>query len=367
MASLSRSQVFRELRFAARFVRSVPVSPAIGPQPTSRRFRDMRCAMGARILILTGLLLGAQPLRAELVGNWDFGTSSLAAVESLPGVALQYLPDTPIYQAAGGPPDPPPLAFGSPQSFGITPLGSATTPVMQMPDMRGYGVATGLLASFPLMANGSLPGGEPATKLNRYSLVMDMLVPTSTFAEPPNYLTIFQPRGNADGALFVRKPSRQIGATVAYGGDIQPDTWHRIAMVMELDNATNQPRYETYVDGAKVGEIIWDDIIPDNPRDQALKDRDLIPDGDWSIAALAETSPLLPAELSGFFALNDNSGELGLSYVANLQFRSDALSSLAVAALGGPAAGPIPVPEPSGLALLVAAAAGIGGRWLRRN
>jgi len=320
--------------------------------------------MAARILILIAMLAGSGSLRAELVGNWDFGTGSLAAVESLPGVALQYLPDTPIYQSAGGPPDPPPLEFGSPQSFGIATLGSATTPVLRMPDMRDYGVATGLLASFPLLANGSIPGGDPATKLNRYTLVMDMLVPASTFAEPPNYLTIFQPRGNGDGALFVRKPSRQIGATVAYGGEIQPDTWHRIAVVMELDNATNEPRYETYLDGAKVGEIIWDEIIPDNPRDQDLKDLDLIPDGLWSIAALADTSPLLPTDRSGFFALNDNSGELGLSYLANMQFRSEALSSLAVAALGGPAAGPIPVPEPSGLAVLAAAAV-LAARRLR--
>ncbi len=314
--------------------------------------------MVVRVMCLLLVCSWATFARGGVVGNWDFGTGSLAAVESLPGVALQYLPDTPIYQAAGGTPSPPPLEFATPQTFGIQPLGSATTPVMRMPDMRGRGAATGLMTSFPPLANGTLPGGVAATKLNRFTLVMDVLLPAGDFAELPNYLALFQPRGNADAALFVRKPTRQFGAATSYGGLVQPDRWHRMALVMALDNPTNVPRYETYLDGTKVGGIIWDDIVVDSPRNEELKNRDLIPDGAWSIARLADTSPLLPADLAGCFTLNDNSGELGVSYVANMQFRSDALSSLEIAALGGPAAGPIPVPEPHGLVVLAAAATG---------
>lgn len=325
--------------------------------------------MVVRVMWILVICFSATVARSELVGNWDFGTGSLAAVEAIPGVALQYLPDTPIYELAGGTPDPPPLEFASPQTFGITPLGGATTPVMRMPDMRGRGVATGLLASFPPLANGTVPGGFPAINLNRYTLVMDVLIPAASFAAAPNYQAIFQPRGNIDAALFVRKPTQQLGVAVAYGGLVQPDTWHRMAVVMALDNATNEPRYETYLDGTRIGEIIWDDIVIDNPREETLKYVDLIPDGAWSIAALSDTSSLLPTDRSGFFALNDNTGELGVYYVANMQFRSEALSSLAVAALGGPAAGPIPVPEPSGLALLGAAAgaAAVSGRAFGRR
>jgi hypothetical protein len=315
--------------------------------------------MVVRVMCMLLVCLWATFARCELVGNWDFGTGSLAAIESLPGVALQYLPATPIYQAAGGTPNPPSLEFASPQAFGIQPLGSATTPVMRMPDMRGRGAATGLMTSFPPLANGTLPGGGAATKLNRFTLVMDVLLPAAEFSELPNYLALFQPRGNADAALFVRKPTRQLGAATSYGGLVQPDSWHRMALVMTLDNPTNVPRYETYLDGTKVGEIIWDDIVVDSPRNEELKNRDLIPDGAWSIAALADTSPLLPADLAGFFTLNDNSGELGVYYVANMQFQSVALSGSQIAALGGPAAGPIPVPEPGGLLLLAAAATGL--------
>jgi hypothetical protein len=324
----------------------------------------VRCLCGVLAVV------GTAVARGELVGNWDFGTGSLAAVAALPGVALQYLPDTPIYQAAGGTPNPPPLSFAPPQSFGIQPLGSATTPVMRMPDMRGRGVATGLLASFPLLANGTLPGGVSATKLNRFTLVMDVLLPAEDFTQLPTHLAVFQPRGNGDAALFVRKPTRQFGAAVSYGGLVQPDTWHRMALVMALDNATSAPRYETYLDGLKVGEIVWDEIVVDSTRNEELKTRDLVPDGAWSIAALAETSPLLPVDRSGFFSFNDNSGELGVAYVANMQFRSEALSSLAIAALGGPAAGPIPVPEPGCLLPCALVAAGLtrhfGGRKLLR-
>jgi hypothetical protein len=313
------------------------------------------------VRVMCMLLFGwASVTRGELLGNWDFGTGTLAAVESLPGVVLQYLPDTPIYQAAGGTPNPPPLEFAPPQSFGIAPLGTATTPVMRMPDMRGRGAATGLMTSFPFLANGTVSGGG-TTKLNRFTLVMDVLLPAANFAELPNYLALFQPRGNADAALFVRKPSQEFGAAVSYGGVVQPDTWHRMALVMALDNPTNVPRYETYLNGAKVGEIVWDDIVVDSPRNEELKNRDLIPDGAWSIAALADTSLLLPADRSGFFTFNDNSSELGVYYIANMQFQTTALTSSAIAALGGPAAGPISVPEPSGLTLLTAAAIGLSG------
>ena len=79
----------------------------------------------------------------------------------------------------------------------------------------------------------------------------------------------------------------------------------------------------------------------------------------------SETQSSLPANLSGFFAFNDDSGEVGELYVANLQFRDDALSAAEVASLGGAAPGPIPVPEPGGCMLMAAAA--LTAAWLRRR
>jgi hypothetical protein len=306
---------------------------------------------------LLGWQPGGTPAAAAVIGNWDFSTASFTPVSAMPGMQLSWLPDTPYYASFGGTPNPPPLAYATTGSFGVAALGSGTTTVLRVPDMRGRGAAVGMMASFPLLANGTAAGGAPLIKLNRYTFVADVLVPESSLTSVPNYLDLFQPRGNGDGSLFVRKPSRQVGAATSYGGLVLANTWHRIAMVMQLDAATSAPRYDTYLDGQPVGQIIWDQIVVDSNRNAQLKDFDLVPDGLWSVAALADTQSSLPANLSGFFAFNDDSGEVGELYVANMQFRDDALTAGEVAGLGNAAPGPIPVPEPTGWALVTVAVA----------
>ena len=108
-----------------------------------------------------------------------------------------------------------------------------------------------------------------------------------------------------------------------------------------------------------IGQIVWDQIVVDSLRNAQLKDYDLVPDGLWSIAALSVTQSSLPSNASGFFAFNDDSGEVGELYVANMQFRNDALTAGEIAALGGAAPGPIAVPEPTGLVGLAVAAVGV--------
>jgi hypothetical protein len=293
---------------------------------------------------------------AAVIGNWDFSTGSLTPVASVPGTQLAWLPDTPYYAAFGGTPNPPPLAYATTGSFGVAALGSATTTVLRVPDMRGRGAAVGMMASFPLVANGTSSGGASLTNLNRFTFIADVLVPASSLDTLPNYLDLFQPRGNGDGSLFVRKPSREVGVATAYGGAVVANTWYRMAMVMQLDAAISAPRYGTFVNGQPIGQIIWDQIVVDSNRNAQLKDYDLVPDGLWSIAALSQTQSSLPANASGFFAFNDDSGEVGELFVANMQFRDDALTAGEIAALGGAAPGPIPVPEPAGLVLMAAAA-----------
>ena len=305
------------------------------------------------------MLLGA-PCHAAVIGNWDFSTGSFAPVSGMPGMQLAWLPDTPYYAAFGGTPNPPPLAYATTGSFGVASLGNSSgSTVLRVPDMRGRGAAVGMMASFPVLANGTTSGGASLTKLNRYTFVTDMLVPGSSLTGLPNYLDLFQPRGNADGSLFVRKPSQEYGVATAYGGTVVAGTWYRFAMVMQLDAATSAPRYETYINGQPIGQIVWDQIVVDSNRNAQLKDFDLVPDGLWSVAALSETQSSFPSNASGFFAFNDDSGEVGEVYVANMQFRDDALTAAEVAALGGVAPGPIPVPEPAGLTFAAAAVASV--------
>jgi hypothetical protein len=308
------------------------------------------------MMITIALLAARGPgVQAGVIGNWDFGGGSLAAAALVPGAQLTRLTSTPYYGNFGGTPNPPAIAFDTTGAFGIAALGSYSGAVMRVPDMSGRGAAAGLMAAFPAATNGQLSGGSAATKLNRYSVVMDILIPSASFGGAKNYVALFQPRATKDGSWFMREPSRNMGSTVAYStvNSFQPDTWYRVAQVMSLDASTSVPRCEYFLDGASVGTIVWDQITINSPRDADLRDFDLVPDGLWSIATLADNASGLPAAQSGFFLFNSPYDEYGELYVANLQFRDDALGSDALAALGGPSGGAIPVPEPGGLIGLI--------------
>lgn len=303
------------------------------------------------VLALALGAVGSTRIFAGVIGNWDFGAGSLAAAAVLPAATLTRLTDTPYYSQFGGQPDPPALVFDTSAAFGIPTLGNYVGRVMRVPDMSGRGGAAGLMASFPALANGQLPGGAAATKLNRYSVIMDILIPSSSFGGTKNYIALFQPRATKDGSWFVRKPSQNMGSTVAYSAQysVQPDTWYRIAQVMSLDAVTSAARCEYFVNGSRVGAIVSDDIVADDTRNATLKNQDLVPDGFWSITTLADNAASLPATLSGFFLFNTPFNEYGELYVANLQFRDDALGVNDLAALGGPSGGVITVPEPGGV------------------
>jgi hypothetical protein len=318
---------------------------------TARRVSGRVIAFVAAVTVVSG-----STSRAGVIGSWDFNAGSLAAAAVVPGATLTRLPDTPYYVPYGGTPNPPALAFATTADFGIAPLGGYTGKVMRVPDMSGRGAAAGLMASFSPLANGLLPRGAAATKLNRYSVVMDILVPNSSFGGSVGYIALFQPRANNDGSWFVREPTRNMGSTVAYSAvnSFQPDTWYRVAQVIALDAATSAPRCEYFLNGSRVGVIVPDQIVVDDDRNATLKNQDLVPDGAWSIGTLSDSAATLPASQSGFFVFNDQSSEYGELYVANLQFRDDALGVDALAALGGPGGGVIPVPEPGGLHGLLA-------------
>lgn len=303
------------------------------------------------------------------MGSWDFSTGSLAPQAATTGMTLSSLPTTPYYAAFGGTPNPPALQFATTGSFGIATLGGFTGDVMRVPNMQNRGGATGLMATFPVRANGETSPGVPATSLNRYTLVMDVLVPAGSFAGTPYYLDLFQPRASSDGSLFIDKRDGALGSTTAYGGTIAANQWNRIAMVMDLDAATDAPRYSTYVNGTNVGQIIWDNIVVNSTRNYTLKFSDLVPDGLWSLCPMSEMLPGygLPSDLSSFYLFNDNNNELGELYVANLLFRDDALSSADIAALGGPAGGVIAVPEPGTMAILISGCLAFGVHALRRR
>lgn len=318
---------------------------------------------------------------AGVVGQWDFAngwnasTGLIPAVSGISGLSLSYLPKTQLYQnpAAFGQPNPPLLQFATTGSFGIGNLGSgSTTVVMRMPDMRGYGLVTGLMATFPQLVNGD----SGATKLNRYSVVMDVYVPGTTAAvRPPNYLTLLQTRLGVDNAWFIKKENGTTGVASSYGGAVNPDAWHRLALVMNLSNSGAVSQYRAYVNGSLAADLV-PDLVPDtSDRNRALVQTDLFTNGAFSIGTLNDSFSGLGTS-SAFYLFNADrndatdgptQGELGELYVANLQFRDNALSAAEVAALGGPAPGVVPVPEPATLGLLAAGGIAAGLRLTRRR
>ncbi|MFO0424560.1 MAG: hypothetical protein ACK52C_13000 [Planctomycetia bacterium] len=318
------------------------------------------------IAVVVGPL--ATPARTEVIGSWDFSSPTpLIAASGIAGMSLNYLPTTPYYTPFGGTANPPALDYRTTSSFGITPLAGHAGNVMKMPNMSGRGAATGLMATFTVRANGT-NNGSPAAKLNRYSVVMDVLVPGTSFVGPKNHINLFQPRASADGSLFLREPSRNIGGAIYSGtGTFQPDTWYRLALVMNLDAASNVPRYESFLNGQKVGEIIWDQIVIDDTRTDDLRNRDLIVDGAWSVGSASDTHPSLSPSLSAFFLFNDNDNEVGELYVANLQFRDSAMTQAEVAQLGSATGGIIAVPEPASIVIAGSALLCLGGASLWRQ
>jgi hypothetical protein len=255
----------------------------------------------------------------------------------------------------------PALSYGTTDSFEIQRLGGANRTVLMVPDARGAGQLTGLIADFD-----NLNGG----KINRYSVIMDVLIPQSTFDQSNRWISLFQPRANADGLFFVDtnpndRGGHDFGVAGGYESGFQPDIWQRVALVIDLDVSAGQPRYMTYLNGSAKAAI----ETPGADRDPSIN-------GPLSIGALTDSNPmqapnlfsgLADASKTTLFFFNDENIDLGTLYVANLQFRDTALSAGEIFALGGPTAAAIAVPEPTSLAIAGTALLCLGGAAWRRQ
>jgi hypothetical protein len=187
----------------------------------------------------------------------------------------------------------------------------------------------------------------------QYTLVYDLYVPESEFDTNGCYsglltacndvaLHQLDRRNEDDADLFLK-----VGATFAsdngfvgksgdpltggglggYAEAIEPDTWHRVAMVVDFREATGQAR--VYVDGT---EVLLADAI-----DYA------------KFAAVAEGDPnatgLLPPARDGFLLFADNDGEMDATvYLSSVLFVDRAMTAAQVAAMGPPTAAGIPAP-----------------------
>ncbi len=272
------------------------------------------------ICITATMCLGlADSTRAAVTGQWEFNGDFSSSI----GIALE-----PAGTAVAG------SAFGTTTSFGVPDIGGQAAQIMRFPTLAGS--ADGYKIFPGAAANGS------TADVNRYSLIMDILYPSTS----TGYRALFQTSAanSNDGDWFVNGDNG-LGTRGMYNGNLTPDTWHRIALVVDLEQADATKKFLTYIDGALAG---YSDLGSEGN-----------PGGRYSVYPDDSGSPS--------WILSDNDGETALGYLNSVQFSDYALTSDEIALLGGPTALGIGViPEPSTGLLLLAGLGLLMGRNSRR-
>ncbi len=206
--------------------------------------------------------------------------------------------------------------FGSASSLGLPAMADGDPQVMAFPACssgQGYtlthaGAANGVLAGDGLVSN--------------YTIVADLLYPS---ASDGRWRPLFQTdAGNLDDAEIYIEDSASggVGIDSRYTGAIQPDTWHRVAIVVRA--APGEGQLHKFIDGTFVGA--------QGTTGSAI-------DGRWAAGDVLQL-------------FTDRGAFTAPGYVASLRFVDRNLTMAEVEALGkptaagagtpGPAAGPYP-------------------------
>ncbi len=294
---------------------------------------------------LDGALVGTQTLSEGVDGRWSLGPTALLFTDEDNETGVGYVGSIQFHNrtltageigALGGP-----NAAGIPTWSGggiaqwefngnlasstgganLTAEASApaTTPGVSY-TTTSIGGQTAQVASFTrgtlfrmihgLAANG---GGS---YVNQYTLIMDVMFPS----RPNDFTVLWQtnPNNANDGDWFINA-SGGLGISSVYGGSLANGVWNRVALVVDGVAGT----FTSYLNGAGVQQISGVTL-----------------DGRWSL----DTAALLFA---------DDNQENAAGYINSVQLRGSALAAADLAALGGPQAAGIPLPQtPSGLRLV---------------
>jgi len=249
------------------------------------------CAMSAEDMASLGapgqrgLFPPVIPRDCATAGLWDFENGDLAATV---GTDLGYL---------GGADQL--VQFGTTTQLGIPDIGASPAHVMSF---SNFTLFDGIQMFHGLEANG---GGA---YVNRYTLILDMLWPASSMNV---YRSIFQTYdyNTNDGDFFVGDENG-IGISGVYDGQIEADTWYRIAISVDLVDA----KMDKYINGVLVGSQTLSSGI----------------DGRWSLFPANEQRALL--------LFTDDNDETAPGYVNSISIISCPLTAAEVATFGGPSA-----------------------------
>lgn len=237
------------------------------------------------------------PEPSRVIGQWDFDGLSLAATC---GQDLEFF-DANVESGT---------VFGDSDFLGAGLIDGENPNIMSFPGgtiaqpTGGYKMRHGLAGT----------GG--GSNVNQYTLIMDVLYPA---AADHTLRTLLQTEpGNTNEGDFRINENNALGVSGVFQGNIQSNTWYRIALAFDLVGPGPNPIVAKFINGVKVGQ-------------QVLSEGR---DGRWSLSA----SPDAPWAL--LFADNDVDAQQG--YVNSIQLRAGRLSDAAIAAMGGPKASKIP-------------------------
>jgi len=238
---------------------------------------------GISLLTLAGVAVA----QAQPSGQWDFNSGDLAATVGQP---LVYA--TPATQAG--------TAFGTTTSFGIPDIAGTPANVMRF---SAFTVPESYQMPLPNTPNG---GGS---LINDWTLVLDLLYPSESDGQWRAIIDTDD--GLTPDSDFFVNAANGIGISGNYSGQVQANTWHRIALVVE----SSAGELRKYIDGVEVGVQTFANML----------------EGRWAMT---------PGGTADLFT--DNDGETALGYVNSIQFRNVALTAGQINAFGGAAAAGIP-------------------------
>ncbi len=243
----------------------------------------------------------------RLAGQWDFDSGDLRATVGTP---LEYL------GGVGGSTQTK-TVFGTTTALGVADIGGRVAKVMEVPGdvTREIGY---------VMTHGIAPNGG-GTRVNQYTLIMDVLVDTSG----PGAASLWQTsslNNTDDGDLFWQGNNFGQGGGGYNGrGTFTAGEWHRV--VAAYDMAATPPVVTKYVDGIKQDDWTANQGL-DAARRSLLSQALLFADGDQD--------------------------ERRKMWVNSIQIRAGKISDSEAAILGGPEADGIPTTLRS---------ANVAGQW----
>lgn len=242
------------------------------------------------VCLLAGGLAGWS---AETIWNFDQPGNPLSAAQGA-GALRYHDPDGTGWGAAD-------TVFGTASGLGLPAMSGGDASVMRFPacaPRQGYRIDHG--------ADPNGPYGETQNRVSNFTLILDVLYPSASSAQ---WRGLYQTDlNNADDAEFYvdDMPENRLGTRGIYHGSIQPDTWHRVAIVMQA--APGEGKCQRFIDGRFVGGI--------GSTGSGLDLR-------WSLA-------------DAFLLFADDNNETAPGYVSSVRFVDRALTFGEMEALGGP-------------------------------